>query len=905
MRVLGAGGHFWFERGEETRVLHGVVTALRFEEDRRGNNERWLAYRLRLEPRARLMGLRRSSRIFQSKSIDQVIREVLAIHDVPSRWLLSHPLPTRAYCTQYEETDLAFVTRLAAEAGLHFQFEHAKDEAMAAAAAVGRAVDAGVEMATRAAGTSLDGVRDAATGVFGWVGGLREVMVFADSALYYPAVATADGDDWTAQLARLATHGAGTALGGARGAMEQLDPGLGEAGQVGLDLAQSGIRSALGGTGRMLVFRPTTGALEPTHQDVVLALDKKRQLHSLTATYDLYDPARPAAALTSTRRDRGELAEVVGDLFRGEVDPKRLAQQGLELASEIGESAGGEAVAAITGLAGRAVGATADRAELYEHQGRFLHPEWDYERDEPRRMLEASKRRAALATGRGNCPWLCPGHRFRIEGHPLPSLAEEQVAVAIEHEGTSPHLAPNASEHRANYQHRFECVAADVHYVPPLPPRRFVQVCQTATVVGPTDIDTDELGRIVVRFHWDRRSTSHTHTTCRIRTMQGWANGGYGMQFIPRVGAEVVVGFDGGDPDRPIVLGSVYNAVSPPPFPLPKRRAVSGIRTQSTPGGTEGSELSFDDSGGRELLTIQAQRDLHVTARHQRQLTIEGDDRETVRADRHVRVGGAMHLQVDGGREQIVKGQDQCHVEGDASRSTTGSSQERVEGAHGLDVGSAQHTVRGNASVSADGNVIQRVKGSFVRVVGGGEGARSYATRVEGDFKLAATEQGELIAEGGLVLRCGNSSIHLSPDQIYITAPDILLESASSRLQLGRENAVLSSDGQIVLKGEDVVAQSSGATLGLTSEASIEGARVLLNSPAQAEAPAEDRSNEPTVIELTDQRGEPIPNHPFRIIRSDGSEVSGAVDAEGRAEVDLDEDATIIFPGLRNPRGGS
>ena len=128
---------------------------------------------------------------------------------------------------------------------------------------------------------------------------------------------------------------------------------------------------------------------------------------------------------------------------------------------------------------------------------------------------------------------------------------------------------------------------------------------QTAIVYGPTDEDvwTDELGRILVKFDWDRTQkgqASGETTSCWLRVAQGWAGPRWGMQFLPRVGEEVLVDFIGGDPDRPIVVGRVYNAVHKPPFELKKYRLQSGIKTRSVPLGEKSKDkfhmLRFDDT---------------------------------------------------------------------------------------------------------------------------------------------------------------------------------------------------------------------------------------------------------------------------------------------------------------------
>jgi type VI secretion system secreted protein VgrG len=67
------------------------------------------------------------------------------------------------------------------------------------------------------------------------------------------------------------------------------------------------------------------------------------------------------------------------------------------------------------------------------------------------------------------------------------------------------------------------------------------------------EIYTDKYGRVKVQFHWDLEGTYDEHSSCWVRPSQAWAGAGFGFQFIPRVGMEVLVGFLRGDPDRPVI----------------------------------------------------------------------------------------------------------------------------------------------------------------------------------------------------------------------------------------------------------------------------------------------------------------------------------------------------------------
>ncbi|NIV33323.1 MAG: type VI secretion system tip protein VgrG, partial [Anaerolineae bacterium] len=117
---------------------------------------------------------------------------------------------------------------------------------------------------------------------------------------------------------------------------------------------------------------------------------------------------------------------------------------------------------------------------------------------------------------------------------------------------------------------------------------------QTATVTtGPgEELHVDEYGRVRVQFHWDREGKNDENSSCWIRVAQGWAGAGFGAQFLPRQGQEVVVEFINGDPDQPLVTGSVYNDDNPLPYSTDKQLNSSGIRSRST---LEGGEANYSE----------------------------------------------------------------------------------------------------------------------------------------------------------------------------------------------------------------------------------------------------------------------------------------------------------------------
>jgi type VI secretion system secreted protein VgrG len=176
------------------------------------------------------------------------------------------------------------------------------------------------------------------------------------------------------------------------------------------------------------------------------------------------------------------------------------------------------------------------------------------------------------------------------------------------------------------YGNRFEVIPDSVQFRPALrTPKPQAQSC-TAVVTGPAgqEIYTDKYGRIKVQFHWDRYGVKDDKSSAWVRVASPWAGNAYGVSFLPRVGHEVLVEFIQGNPDQPVVVGSLYNAEKMPPYALPANQTVSTIKTRSSPGGTANNynEIRFEDKKGSEALQISAEKDLNVSAKNDATLAV-------------------------------------------------------------------------------------------------------------------------------------------------------------------------------------------------------------------------------------------------------------------------------------------
>ena len=95
----------------------------------------------------------------------------------------------------------------------------------------------------------------------------------------------------------------------------------------------------------------------------------------------------------------------------------------------------------------------------------------------------------------------------------------------------------------------------------------------------------------------------------RCRVSQNWAGNGWGGMVIPRIGMEVLVEFLEGDPDKPIVVGNVFNGKNDMPYPLPQHKTRSVWRS-NTHQGQGFNEILFEDQKGQEDFFLHAQKDL-------------------------------------------------------------------------------------------------------------------------------------------------------------------------------------------------------------------------------------------------------------------------------------------------------
>lgn len=200
----------------------------------------------------------------------------------------------------------------------------------------------------------------------------------------------------------------------------------------------------------------------------------------------------------------------------------------------------------------------------------------------------------------GNHRGLQPGRCFSVAGHFADDAAgQEYLITSVVHDASNNYQ--DGSGAGSNYTNSLTCIRRDQPWrarCGSTSTHTRIYGVQTATVVGPPgeEIHTDSYGRVRIQFHWDRVGKFDAASSPWVRVMTTWAGTNFGQISLPRIGQEVVVQFLEGNPDRPLIVGSLYNATHMPPWELPSQRALSGIRSRELDKSDQSGHLIFDDT---------------------------------------------------------------------------------------------------------------------------------------------------------------------------------------------------------------------------------------------------------------------------------------------------------------------
>jgi type VI secretion system secreted protein VgrG len=564
------------------------------------------------------------------------------------------------------------------------------------------------------------------------------------------------------------------------------------------------------------------------------------------------------------------------------------------------------------------------KLEIYEYPGDFRTSS---QGDTSARLRLAQARRdVKRRTGDTNAHGLTVGSTFELTDHPREDQNAKYLVTSARYRLQGHAGRATGKSDEMTFSCAFGVIDAAQTFRPPLVERRpLAQGPQTATVVGPggQEIWTDSYGRIKVQFHWDREGQLDENSSCWVRVSQAWAGRQFGAQFVPRIGDEVIVEFLEGDPDQPIVVGSVYNQANMPPFSLPGNQTQSGVWTNSTPNGTQvnGNAVRFEDSMGNEELYIQAERTQTTLVKGSqnetinvnrtaaitgadtttvglvRTLTVTGANIVTVGADTTTIVG-ASQLSVGQLRSETFTGGITTTVSQDSTTAITGKKTETVGADLSCTVtGRVDATHEAGTFLTLKDDYTERHKGHKSVIVGTGKAHRSSTLHVEGTIREYAAETIEIETLKGLTILCGDSQLLISPKGITISTP--LLTLKGKEIDVDNDTITLSAKNDLSLAGKTVTAQTSGAKLALdSSSASLTASAIKLASGSGSTSNQDDKPLKITKIQMKDAQGKPRANARVLLCKGgpDGEQRMTVLDENGMLELIGDDSYQITFP---------
>jgi type VI secretion system secreted protein VgrG len=403
----------------------------------------------------------------------------------------------------------------------------------------------------------------------------------------------------------------------------------------------------------------------------------------------------------------------------------------------------------------KAKDAKQQKFEIYDYPGQYGKEE------QGKRLakihLEAGKALEEQASGNSTCPRLVAGFTFKLEGHDFKAFNREYLLVGVSHSGQQPQALEEqaGSGAGANYSNTFLAIPSTVTYRPlKTIEKPYVRGLQTATVVGRKgeEIHTDEWGRVAVQFHWDRLGKNDENSSCWIRVGQMWGGVGWGAQFIPRVGDEVLVDFMEGDPDWPIIVGSVYNEANQPIYDLKNNKTQSGIKTRSYPDGPGFNELRFEDKKGEEHVYLQGEKDWNILIKndkgqnvgHDETLSVANNRTKTVGVNQSETIGANKEIQVGANHTEAIGSNMSLTVGGTKTETVTLASAETVGGAKAVTVGGALAMTVAGAMNTAVG-LIQAEEVGLVK-------------------KTMVGKNYDITAGNSVKITCGKSMIEMAKD---------------------------------------------------------------------------------------------------------------------------------------------
>ncbi len=441
--------------------------------------------------------------------------------------------------------------------------------------------------------------------------------------------------------------------------------------------------------------------------------------------------------------------------------------------------------------------------EMYDYPGNYLKKADGESLVKIRMQEEETPYDVVSATS--VCSTFSPGLKFTLKDHQAASEEGKSFAItAIEHRCSVAEGYSNAGQDASagDYRNSFTCIPDAVTFRPArVTPKPVIHGSQTAFVVGPDgeEIFPDKYGRVKVQFHWDRDGKKDEKSSCFVRVSQPWAGKNWGFLALPRVGHEVVVSFLEGDPDRPLITGSVYNAENMPPYKLPDNKTMSTVKSSSSKGSEGFNEIRFEDKKGEEQIFIHGEKQLDIRIKkdayewigNDRHLIVKNNQIEHVEVDRQEIVDRDHQEKIGRDRHTTIEGKEAKEITKTLSLKVTGDVAEEFAANHSEQVTNDYYLKADNIVIEGMTNVTIKVGQSYIAIESGG-------------IKIGTTGTIDTESTGKTTIK-GTGGVEISGATVDIKADTTLTAKGGASAELSGPKVDVKADAMATVKGAIVM----------------------------------------------------------------------------------------------------
>ncbi|WP_186068351.1 type VI secretion system Vgr family protein [Burkholderia gladioli] len=602
-------------------------------------------------------------------------------------------------------------------------------------------------------------------------------------------------------------------------------------------------------------------------------------------------------------------------------------------------------------------GALPGQTEVYEYTGAYTYGRQDRGEHLSQIKLEEWESRAKRFFAAGGVRGIDAGLRFQVNGHPEhdrdPAAQREFAAIKVwryiennlplsDQESSFPHsLQSELAQAKAGYAGEpvphddgsagfylaeVEAQRTAVPYRSPFEHTKPEMHLETAIVVGPQDeeVYTDELNRVKVMFVWDRQNTGDANASCWVRVAQSDTGGGYGGVHIPRVGEEVIVGYVGGDCDRPIVLHRVYNGTVKPQWH--SNGILSGHRSKEY-GGSGYNQMVMDDATGQnrvQLMSSSANSVLHLGYLIDQSgntrgsflgsgFVLRSDAYGAVRASQglylttHPKSASSQPLDAREAQQQLVNAETVVEAMSQASQTHQAESLDDGHKALKTFTDATQNSVQGISSggtTAGGGTGSANVFKSPVMLIAAPAGI---ALSTQDSVHVSSEHQTNIVSGQSTFISSGKSLVASVAEKIslFVQNAGMKLFAAKGKVEIQahadnvevtaqKSVKVLSATESVeAVAKQEILLTSGGAYIRLSGgnieihapgKIDIKGATHNFSGPTSLSKSMNEWPNMPHDEEFILRHhatGQPMANRRFELTRADGSVITGRTNANG------------------------